>query len=203
MQKFEFHLQVTGMIKILLLDNYDSFTYNLYHYIDSTGGFKVDVIRNDAVVLSNIQHYDGIVLSPGPGLPKESGLLMDVIQNYHSSKKIFGVCLGHQALAEYFGAGLFNLPEALHGVQTPIKILNPKHYLFKGLPDVVEVGRYHSWVVNPTGLPDSLTISAVDFDNQIMALSHKKYDICSVQFHPESIMTPYGMKMVQNWLNSF
>ncbi|MEW5845281.1 MAG: aminodeoxychorismate/anthranilate synthase component II [Bacteroidota bacterium] len=190
-------------MKILLLDNYDSFTYNLYHYIDSTGGFKVDVIRNDAVVLSNIHHYDAIVLSPGPGLPKESGLLMDAIQNYHSSKKIFGVCLGHQALAEYFGAKLFNLPEVLHGVQTPIKILNPKHYLFKDLPDIVEVGRYHSWVVNPIGLPDGLTVTAVDFDNQIMALSHKNFDICSVQFHPESIMTPYGMKMVRNWLNSF
>jgi anthranilate synthase component 2 len=191
------------MIKILLLDNYDSFTYNLYHYIDSTGGFIVDVIRNDAVNVTSINNYDGIVLSPGPGLPKESGLLMDVIDAYHKSKRLFGVCLGHQALAEYFGAKLLNLPEVLHGIQTPIKILEPKHYIFRDMPSTIEAGRYHSWVVNPIGLPDCLTVTVVDFDNQIMALSHKNFDICSVQFHPESIMTPYGMKMVRNWLNSF
>lgn len=191
------------MVKILLLDNYDSFTYNLYHYIDSTPGFKVDVIRNDSVVLSEIKHYDGIVLSPGPGLPKESGLLMDVIQNYYLNKKIFGVCLGHQALAQYFGAELLNLPTVLHGVQTPIKIINLKHYLFKDLPPIIDVGRYHSWVVNPVGLPNCLDVTAVDFNNYIMALSHKSFDICSVQFHPESIMTPYGMKIILNWLDRF
>lgn len=191
------------MIKILLLDNYDSFTYNLYHYIDLTGGFIVDVIRNDAVKLASINSYDGIVLSPGPGLPKESGLLMNVIDIYHSRKKIFGVCLGHQALAEYFGAKLLNLPEVLHGIQTPIKILEPKHYIFRDMPSTIEVGRYHSWVVNPIDLPDCLAVTAVDYDNQIMALSHKKYDICSVQFHPESIMTSYGMKIILNWLDGF
>lgn len=191
------------MIKILLLDNYDSFTYNLYHYIDSTGGFIVDVIRNDAVKIASINSYDGIVLSPGPGLPKESGLLMNVIDTYHSRKRIFGVCLGHQALAEYFGAKLLNLPEVLHGIQTPIKILEPKHYIFHDMPSIIEVGRYHSWVVDPIDLPDCITVTAIDYDNQIMALSHKKYDICSVQFHPESIMTSYGMKIILNWLDGF
>ncbi len=191
------------MPSILLLDNYDSFTYNLYHYIDSTGDFKVDVIRNDAVKLTSINRYDGIVLSPGPGLPKESGLLMDVIDAYHSSKRIFGVCLGHQAVAQYFGADLVNLPEVLHGIQTPIQLVNPKHYLFIGLPDTIEVGRYHSWVVNPQGLPGVLQVTAFDLDDQIMALSHRTYDICTVQFHPESIMTPGGFQMIQNWLNAF
>jgi len=203
LQKFQFHSQVVGMIKILLLDNYDSFTYNLYHYIDSTGGFIVDVIRNDAVNLTCIKSYDGIVLSPGPGLPQESGLLMDVIDAYYKSKRLFGVCLGHQALAKYFGAELLNLPKVLHGIQTPIKINEPKHYIFSDLPSSIDVGRYHSWVVNPIGLPDCLEVTAIDYENQIMALSHKKYDICSVQFHPESIMTPYGMKIILNWLDGF
>lgn len=191
------------MASILLLDNFDSFTYNLYHYIDSTGGFSVHVIRNDAVNLQSVKRYDGIVLSPGPGLPGESGLLMDVIDCCHSTKRIFGVCLGHQALALYFGAELLNLPEVLHGVQTPIKILNPKHYIFNNLPDVVDVGRYHSWVVNSKTLPESLRVTAVDYDSQIMALSHKSYDLCSVQFHPESIMTPLGMQIIRNWLDAF
>jgi len=191
------------MIKILLLDNYDSFTYNLYHYIDSAGSFHVDVIRNDIIDIKDVKQYDGIVLSPGPGLPKESGMLMEVIVECVNSKRIFGVCLGHQAIAEYFGAHLINLPEVLHGIQTPIKLLNPKHYLFNGLPDVVDVGRYHSWVVSPVDLPHNLTVTAVDFDEQIMALSHKIYDVCSVQFHPESIMTFFGMRMIQNWLDMF
>ncbi len=191
------------MIKILLLDNYDSFTYNLYHYIDSFRRFRVDVARNDAVDVAEISDYDGIVISPGPGLPSESGKTMEVISSFYSTKRIFGVCLGHQAIAEFFGGTLINLPEVLHGLQTPIRLHTPRHYIFNDLPDTIEVGRYHSWVVNPHQLPGELKVSAVDFLDQIMALYHEKYDIASVQFHPESVMTPLGLKIIENWLLRF
>lgn len=191
------------MPKILLLDNYDSFTYNLLHYVEEVVGIEVDVIRNDKIRIEDVEKYDGIILSPGPGLPSESGLLIPIIEKYKESKRIFGVCLGQQAIGEVFGGKLENLEEVYHGVASPIKILEPKHYLFDGLPNSIEVGRYHSWVVSRKDFPSCLRIDATDEDGQIMALSHKELDICAVQFHPESILTPAGKQMIFNWLKNF
>lgn len=188
------------MLKILLLDNYDSFTYNLFHYVEEFDGVDVDVIRNDEVFIEDIKKYDGIILSPGPGLPKESGLLIPIIERYKESKKIFGVCLGQQAIGEVFGGELENLDTVYHGVASPIQIHKPKHYLFNSMPDTIDVGRYHSWVVSRKNFPDCLRIDATDENEQIMALSHKNLDICAVQFHPESILTPTGKQMIFNWL---
>ncbi len=191
------------MAKILVFDNYDSFTYNLVHYVQSTGMHQVDVFLNDEIPLSDVEKYDGIILSPGPGLPYEAGLLKPLIAEYHTTKRIFGVCLGQQAIAEVFGGKLKNMEKVFHGVATPVTFSSPKHYLFEGLPDTIEAGRYHSWVVEAEDLPECLKIEAVDKDNNIMALSHRELDICSVQFHPESVLTPLGMKIITNWLDKF
>ena len=188
-------------IKILLFDNYDSFTYNLVHVIKSLGYENVDVYRNDKIELSQISQYDKIILSPGPGLPSEAGLLMQLIKKYADKKSILGVCLGHQAIAEHFGATLENIPTVFHGVQTAIKIIDDNN-IFAGLPNEILAGRYHSWIVSKTNFPEELEIIAEDNAGAIMALKHKKYDLHGVQFHPESILTPDGANIIQNFLLS-
>lgn len=191
------------MAKILVFDNYDSFTYNLVQYVQRTGNHTVDVFLNDEITLDEIEKYDGIIISPGPGLPSDVKLLIPMITRYKSTKRIFGVCLGQQAIAEAFGASLLNLNSVFHGVATEIILSNPKHYLFDGFPDSIKGGRYHSWIVENKTLPDCLKIEAIDNDGEIMALSHKVFDICSVQFHPESVLTPLGIDIISNWLKRF
>lgn len=192
------------MSKILILDNYDSFTYNLFHIVEKVSDTTVYVFRNDEISLADVNAYDKIILSPGPGLPKDSGILLEVIREYASSKSILGVCLGQQAIAESFGGSLRNLKNVFHGVATEISIVNkptPKpNDIFSGLPEKIEVGRYHSWIVNKDDFPKELEITAIDEDGEIMALAHKQFDIQAVQFHPESIMTPDGEQMMKNWL---
>tara|TARA_R110002126_G_scaffold69213_3_gene174990 strand:- start:2114 stop:2677 length:564 start_codon:yes stop_codon:yes gene_type:complete len=187
------------MKKILVIDNYDSFTYNLVHYLEELG-CEVIVKRNDQLTLEEIDAFDKIVLSPGPGIPDEAGLLKQIIEKYAPTKSIFGVCLGQQAIAEVFGGSLINLDEVYHGIATKINITK-EDVLFVGIPNEIEVGRYHSWVVNPN-LPDSLEATSVDENGQIMSLRHKTYDVRAVQFHPESVLTPQGKKMLENWLNT-
>lgn len=186
------------MMKIAVVDNYDSFTYNLVHLIKELGA-DVTVHRNDQFELEELGGYDGIVLSPGPGIPSEAGLLLDVIARYKAEKPILGVCLGHQAIGEAFGATLENLSEVYHGVATPIRLLG-NDPIFDGLPETIEVGRYHSWVVSRNGFPDALEITAESGEGQIMALRHKTCPIHGIQFHPESVLTPMGRTIVENWL---
>ncbi len=187
------------MKKILVIDNYDSFTYNLVHYLEDLH-CEVTVKRNDQLSLDEVGPFDYIVLSPGPGIPDEAGLLKDIIRTYAPTKKIFGVCLGQQAIAEVFGGTLINLSEVYHGIATKISIIKENDPLFQGMPNEIEVGRYHSWVVNPD-LPEVLEVTSVDENGQIMSLRHKEYDVCAVQFHPESVLTPNGKKILENWLN--
>jgi anthranilate synthase component 2 len=188
--------------RILIIDNYDSFTYNLVHLVNELG-LECEVWRNDQFAIEDVEAFDKIILSPGPGIPSEAGLLLDVIAKYAPTKSIFGVCLGQQAIAEAFGGQLHNLNQPMHGIATPIKVIDSGEELFIGLPENFKVGRYHSWVVSENGLPDSLHITAIDeADNSIMALSHKEYDVRGVQFHPESILTEYGKEMMQNWLKA-
>lgn len=190
-------------MKILVLDNYDSFTWNLVHYVREGGGFQVDVIRNDALAIEDVAAYDGIILSPGPGIPSESGLLLPIIDAYKEEKRILGVCLGLQAITEVFGGKLLNISKVYHGVATLMHLCEPRHYLFEGLADSFLAGRYHSWIADREAFPECLTIDAVDEEDRIMAISHKKWDVCGVQFHPESILTPDGKTMIRNWLNKF
>lgn len=188
------------MSKILIIDNYDSFTYNLVHLVNEIG-LQCEVWRNDKFNLDDVDAFSHIILSPGPGIPSEAGLLLDVIGRYAPTKSIFGVCLGQQAIAEAFGGQLYNLSRPMHGIATPIKVTDVSEKLFTGLPQSFKVGRYHSWVVDNKGLPDVLTVTAIDEqDNSIMALRHKQYDVRGVQFHPESVLTEYGRQMMQNWL---
>lgn len=187
-------------MKILVFDNYDSFTYNLVQMIEQIVGEPVDVFRNDKIALAAIDQYDKIILSPGPGIPEEAGLLLEVIKTYAPKKSMLGVCLGQQAIAEAFGGSLINLTEIYHGVATTAKIIQPDALLFKNLPDEIEVGRYHSWAVNPEDFPEELETTAVDEDGMIMAVQHKEYDVHAVQFHPESILTPQGRAILQNFL---
>jgi anthranilate synthase component 2 len=187
--------------KILIIDNYDSFTYNLVHLVNEIG-LQCEVWRNDKFNITDVDAYDRIILSPGPGIPSEAGLLMEVIEKYAPTKSIFGVCLGQQAIAEVFGGKLYNLPQPMHGIATPITVTDKQERLFAGLPESFKVGRYHSWVVDENALPDVLKITAVDEnDNSLMALSHKEYDVRGVQFHPESILTEFGKEMMKNWLS--
>jgi len=196
--------------RILVFDNYDSFTYNLVHLVEKILHQKVEVHRNDQIPLEKVKDYDKIILSPGPGIPVEAGLLLPLIKEYASSKSILGVCLGHQAIGEAFGGKLINLSTVYHGVATPVtinrKALNgrssPSHDLFKGLPDVLEVGRYHSWIVAEENLPTELEVTARDENNYIMAMHHKNYDVQGVQFHPESVLTPKGEEILRNWLGA-
>lgn len=186
---------------ILIFDNYDSFTYNLVHLVKELGFTDVDVHRNDKIALEDIAKYDKIILSPGPGIPSEAGLLLPLIKEYAGKKPILGVCLGHQAIGEAFGAKLSNLEDVYHGVATKIEVIKPD-YLFEGLDNELEVGRYHSWIVDKEGLPGCIEVTAVDSNGQIMALRHKEYDIHGVQFHPESVLTPAGEIIVRNFLNN-
>lgn len=187
-------------IRVLVVDNYDSFTYNLVHVINKIGGVQVDVFRNNEISIEEIEQYDKIVLSPGPGLPAEAGLLMDIIRTYASKKSILGVCLGHQAIGEAFGGRLHNLNRVYHGLATPITLTRSKTILFEGLPETFEAGRYHSWIVEKENLPECFEITSLDNEGMIMSMRHKDYDIESVQFHPESVLTPMGEKMIENWL---
>lgn len=191
-------------MKILVFDNYDSFTYNLVHLVEKIIKEKVFVHRNDQIPLEKVKDFDKIILSPGPGIPEEAGLLLPLIKEYASSKSILGVCLGHQAIGEAFGGTLTNLTSVYHGVATPIQIkadrLKAKHDLFVDLPGQFEVGRYHSWVVDRKNFPGELEITAEDETGFIMALQHTTYDIQGVQFHPESVLTPSGEKIMRNWL---
>lgn len=186
-------------MKILVFDNYDSFTYNLVHLVEKITNQKVTVVRNDQITLEEVAEFDKIILSPGPGIPSEAGLLLPLIKQYAASTSILGVCLGHQAIGEAFGATLENLTTVYHGVATPIKI-DTTNYLFNGLEDRVEVGRYHSWVIASKDLPDVLKVTATDENGLIMAIEHTSYDVCGVQFHPESVLTPSGETVIKNWL---
>jgi len=198
----------------LVFDNYDSFTYNLVHLVERILHEKVDVHRNDQVPLEKVKEYDKIILSPGPGIPEEAGLLLPLIKEYASSKSILGVCLGHQAVGEAFGGKLINLSEVYHGVATPVRLVNREsgvgsnnssfithRSLFEGLPEEFEVGRYHSWIVSEENFPQELKVTARDENNFIMALQHKTYDVHGVQFHPESVLTPKGELILRNWLD--
>jgi anthranilate synthase component II len=188
-------------MRILVFDNYDSFTYNLVHLVENILGERVDVFRNDQISLEDIGVYDKIILSPGPGIPSEAGLLQPLIRRYASEKSILGVCLGHQAIGEVFGGTLINLKEVYHGVATTMmKDTTVRSKLLEGLPETFEAGRYHSWVVSTEGFPDDLEITARDEQGMIMGLQHKKYDVQGVQFHPESVLTPLGEKILKNWV---
>jgi anthranilate synthase component 2 len=207
-------------MRILIFDNYDSFTYNLVHLVEKILHSKVEVHRNDQIPLEKVREFDKIILSPGPGIPEEAGLLLPLIKEYASSKPILGVCLGHQAIGEAFGGKLINLSTVYHGVATKIQIGNKQlaignrqpatsptgrqvgNDLFEGLPQEIEVGRYHSWIVSDENFPDELEVTARDDNGYIMALQHRTYDIQGVQFHPESVLTPDGEKIMKNWLKS-
>jgi anthranilate synthase component 2 len=190
-----------NVMRILVFDNYDSFTYNLVHLVEKLTQRKVEVHRNDRIPLEKVKEYDKIILSPGPGVPSEAGLLLPLIREYAASKPILGVCLGHQAIGEAFGGKLVNLSTVYHGVATPVKILKPGT-LFEGLPETMEVGRYHSWVVSEEGWPDVLEVTARDEKGFVMGLRHKSLDVQGVQFHPESVLTPLGEKILTNWLKN-
>ena len=183
---------------VLIIDNYDSFTYNLAHLVKEVGA-KVDVLRNDQFKIEELEQYDKIILSPGPGVPEEAGLLLDVIRTYSGKKPILGVCLGEQAIGQVFGGRLVNLSKVFHGVQTDIQLTEPE-YIFRGLPARIPVGRYHSWVVDTENFPETLAITAVSPEGQIMALKHREYDVRCIQFHPESVLTPDGKQIMANWL---
>jgi anthranilate synthase component 2 len=205
-------------MKILVFDNYDSFTYNLVHLVEKILHEKVEVFRNDQIPLEKVKEYDKIILSPGPGIPVEAGLLLPLIKEYASSKSILGVCLGHQAIGEVFGGKLVNLDTVYHGVATPIKVVSLESIvdskqsavgsrqsrlsqnLFEGLPTEFEAGRYHSWIVSDENFPEELEVTARDENNYIMALQHKNFDVQGVQFHPESVLTPDGETILRNWL---
>lgn len=185
-------------MKIAMIDNYDSFTYNLVHLVRELGA-EITVFRNDQFELTDLDEFDKIMLSPGPGIPVEAGKLLDVIKTFTGSKPILGICLGEQAIGEVFGGTLINLSSVFHGVQTPAHII-ADDAIFRGLPRDILVGRYHSWVVDANTLPDCLEVTCVSDEGQIMALRHKEYDVRGIQFHPESVLTPLGKKMIFNWL---
>ena len=185
-------------MKIVIIDNYDSFTYNLSHLVKELGA-EVDVVRNDQFELADLEPYSKIILSPGPGIPSEAGLLLDVIRTYAGKKPILGVCLGHQAIGEVFGGKLENLSDVFHGVATPCHIIADDP-IFSGIERDITIGRYHSWVVSNENFPDCLEVTAVSDEGQVMALRHKTMNVRGIQFHPESVLTPDGKKMLQNWL---
>ncbi len=192
-------------MKILVFDNYDSFTYNLVHLVEKILHQKVEVHRNDKLPLEKVKAFDKIILSPGPGIPEEAGLLLPLIKEYAATKSILGVCLGHQAIGQAFGGSLVNLSTVYHGVAMPVIVGGDKagvtSPLFRGMPGKFDVGRYHSWVVSDKNFPAELEITARDENNYIMGLQHTKYDVQGVQFHPESVLTPLGEKIMRNWLN--
>lgn len=189
------------MKNILVVDNYDSFTYNLVHYLEALN-CKVTVLRNDEIELEEVKNYDKILLSPGPGIPSEAGLLKDIIKEYASSKSILGICLGQQAIGEVFGSTLKNLEKVYHGTASKVKILVEDESLFTNIPNEFMVGRYHSWVVEKSNLSSDLEITSVDENGEIMSLRHKNFDVKGVQFHPESILTPLGKQILENWVSN-
>lgn len=188
-------------MRIVIIDNYDSFTYNLVSLVHEVAGIRPEVLRNDQFELGALDVFDKIILSPGPGLPADAGLLLPVIKTYANKKSILGVCLGHQAIGEVFGAKLKNIERVFHGVATPARRLLPDP-LFDGIDESFEIGRYHSWVIDPATLPSELEVLAIDDEGNIMAIRHRDLDIKGVQFHPESILTPAGKQLMENWLNS-
>lgn len=185
-------------MKIVIIDNYDSFTYNLCHLVKELGA-EISVFRNDKFEMDELESFDKIILSPGPGIPSEAGKLLDVIKHYAGKKPVFGVCLGEQAIGEAFGGKLINLGKVFHGIQSPAHVI-ADDYLFNGLPKTIQVGRYHSWVVDKETLPECLEVIAQSDEGQIMALRHRTMDIRGVQFHPESVLTPEGKQLFSNWL---
>ena len=186
-------------MKVAVIDNYDSFTYNLVHYLEDLNA-EVLVFRNDEFELSELEKYDKILLSPGPGVHREAGLLKDVIKRFAATKSIFGVCLGLQAIGEVFGGQLTNLEKVYHGVATKVSKIE-EDFIFNDLPDEIEVGRYHSWVVSTENLPEDLIITSTDANGQIMSMKHARFDVRGVQYHPESVLTPFGKKILENWLS--
>jgi anthranilate synthase component 2 len=191
----------TDFMKILILDNYDSFTYNLVHIIKQLG-FECGVYRNDKISVEEVKRFDKILLSPGPGIPDQAGIMKDVIKELGPTKSIFGVCLGHQGIAEVYGGSLYNIPKVLHGVTSNAKVLDKSEKLFIGLPDSFQVTHYHSWAVTPGSLPANLKVTSENEEGLIMSIRHTSYDLCGVQFHPESIMTPEGPRIIENWLRN-
>lgn len=189
------------MKKIVVIDNYDSFTYNLVHYLEDLN-CDVTVYRNDDFELQDLENFEKILLSPGPGLPKDAGLLLAVIKEYSARKSILGICLGQQAIGEVFGGQLTNLEKVYHGISSPIRICVDDEPLFENLGKILTVGRYHSWVVGSKDFPDVLEVTSVDENGQIMSLRHRTLDVKSVQFHPESILTPQGKQILRNWINA-
>ena len=189
-------------MKILMIDNYDSFTYNLVHMLETFDGLSVVVKRNDQLTLDEVTPFDKIVLSPGPGIPSEAGRMPEIVRAFAETKSILGVCLGHQCIGELFGGTLLNIQAPIHGKATPIEITDPSEGLFKGLPQRFSVGRYHSWVVQNEGLPQELVVTATDDEGSIMALRHTRLDVRGVQFHPESILTEHGRAMLENWIHN-
>jgi anthranilate synthase component 2 len=187
-------------MKILVLDNYDSFTFNIVHYLEKESDAMISVFRNDQINIEDVKSYDKILLSPGPGIPAEAGIMNELINEYAPSKSILGICLGQQAIAEAFGGKLINLQQVFHGVSVKTKVIK-EDFLFTSLPKEFMVGRYHSWAVDPNGLPEELEVIAIDETSRIMALRHKEFDIRGVQFHPESILTEYGAEIIRNWVN--
>ena len=188
-------------MKVLVFDNYDSFTYNLVHYIENILGYDVDVYRNNEIALDDVAKYDKILLSPGPGLPNEAGLLLPLLKRYGTTKDILGVCLGHQAIAEAFGGKLEHMGEVLHGVATDT-VVTATGDIFKDIPEHFLSARYHSWQVAGKSLPNDLEVTAIDEKGRVMAIKHKKYSVRGVQFHPESVLTEHGEQIVANWLNT-
>lgn len=195
-------IPVNVLMKILLLDNYDSFTFNLFQLVGEVGGIVPDVVRNDKITLEEVEKYDKILLSPGPGLPSEAGIMPELVKHFAPKKSILGVCLGHQCIAETFGGQLENLERVCHGLGIETVVEDENEQLFRGLPKTFQSGRYHSWTVSRENLPESLKITASDDDGRIMALSHREFDVRGIQFHPESVLTPEGAKIIQNWLES-
>lgn len=189
------------MPRILLIDNYDSFTYNLFHYLEEINEGEISVMRNNQIDFSRVDEFDKIVISPGPGLPKEAGDLMLLLNQCIGRNSILGVCLGQQAIAEHFGMGLKNLEEVIHGQSTPIRVVQPNS-IFNGLPKAFNVGRYHSWVIDQNHFIDAFEVTAVDEKGDIMGIKHKVHSIEAVQFHPESVLTDYGKELLKNWLKS-
>lgn len=189
-------------MRILLLDNYDSFTFNLFQLVGAVGGVAPDVFRNDKIELANVASYDKILLSPGPGLPSEAGIMPELVKEFARTKSILGVCLGHQCIGETFGAQLENMPRVCHGFGLETLVTAPDEKLFQDVPPTFESGRYHSWIVSNENLPDCLEVTANDGENRIMALRHKTFDVRGIQFHPESILTPHGATILKNWLES-
>ena len=187
-------------MKILVLDNYDSFTYNLVHIIRELG-YEMDIFRNDKINLEEITKYDKILLSPGPGIPDEAGNMKQIIREYGASKSILGVCLGHQGIAEVYGARLYNIPQVLHGVTSTAMVVDSDEKIYKGLPKNFEVTHYHSWAVVPESVPVELKVTAVNAEGLVLSIAHQNLDVRGVQFHPESVMTEHGKKIIENWIN--